>query len=90
MKAEILVKDWERIWVIWGRGRAFIKAFDSLTQPEETGNNHIGWTDLHQLSASSGILGFVGLNYYREVCGPQLIPGLCLSAKQKSDETDRD
>lgn len=40
--------------------QAIVGTFDrsiSLTQPEEIGRNHIGWTGLHKLSATPGITG---------------------------------
>lgn len=64
---------------------------------EETGNNHISWTDSNKLSASSGLSNFEELPWaslmyitFRAVCILQLIPGWCMSAKLKSEEADID
>lgn len=47
----MLVKGQEEIEAMVGH---FSEASGLLTQPEETGSNHIRWTGLHQLSGSPG------------------------------------
>lgn len=43
-----------------GNCRRHSVASGSFTQPEETGSNHIDWTGLHRLPASSGLTGSGG------------------------------
>lgn len=66
-----------------------------LAWPKETRNNHIGGTALSLLSSSLWALqfwrttqGWSGIDHFKAVCHPQLIPGRCLLAKQKSAGTD--